>query len=160
MINKFRKAFSCIIVLSMFLFTSCDSQPPLHELARKDADKIFELIKNEDIEQLSEMFSNEAKQKHNLEEEWKELFDSIDGNIVEYEKIEFGAEEEGWDKNGNLYKQSITVKLIKPKTDKGIVYDRFGYFQAMVYADNPNQEGINVFFLINADNVIQVGGIE
>ena len=137
------------MVISTIFSSGCNIQPTLQELAHKDADVIFELIKNEDIDKLSQLFSNEVKQEHDLKEEWQSFFENIDGNIVDYDDISYGAESEGYNE-GKLYKQSICVILEKPKTDTGTVYEEIVYYQTRVFTKNPDREGINGLKLLTS----------
>lgn len=149
-----KKIICCISVGASLLFlTGCESRPSLYYISHEDADKIFELIKSEDISQLSELFSDEVKSEHNLEEELQKFFENIDGELLKYEKLDFSGSTEGYDKNGNLDKYSFIgeFKNISSSTEKK--YYELLYYRTFVSAAYPDTEGINgIRLIINEDD--------
>lgn len=115
------------------------------KLAKKEAEEIFEYIKNEDINSLVALFSDDVKNTHDLEQEWKRFFVKIDGKVVSYEKITFPGEGMGVDKDGNIYDSHLSINYNNVKTDKGTVYEQFGYYQTRIDTKKPEREGINLF---------------
>lgn len=143
-----RKIISCVLILTvMALASSCAlinrDDPKKQE--RAEADKIFELLKNEDIDALCGLFSEDVRNRYDLESEWKIFFDSIDGNIVSYDSLSFNAEGYGKDKNGEVYDSHMSVNYNKTTTDTGMVYDDIGYFVYRKHPDGKSQEGLSVF---------------
>ncbi len=146
--NILKKITCFILVITMIASISgCSLKPNLHQLAKQDAEKIFELLKNKDADSLSEYFSDDDKKNHNLKEELQAFFESIDGNIAEYDEISFGGEREEY-REGELYKHHISLIFENVKTDTGIIYERLTYYITYVLKDNPSYEGIDGFVLI------------
>lgn len=88
----------------------------------------------------------------NLDDEWEAFFDSIDGNIVSYGKIQSGGEEVYYDYGRVTYSQ-IVINITDVKTDTGMVYDSISYSQTRVNKKHPEREGIGLFCLqIPSDN--------
>ena len=115
------------------------------KLEKPDAEQIFEYIKNEDIDSLCDLFSPEVKKTHDLEKEWKEFFEKMDGKAVSYKKISFPNEGVGTDKDGEVYKMHVAVNYNNLKTDKGTVYKQFGYQHIRVSKSDPDLEGLLTF---------------
>ena len=139
-----------IISLFLALLSGCGISADLErtnpkKLAKKEAEQIFEYVKNEDIDSLVELFSEDVKKTHNLESEWKDFFDHIDGKVISYKSISFPGEGMGVDKDGNIYDSHLSINYSKVKTDKGTVYDQFGYYQTRINTAHPEKEGINLF---------------
>ena len=115
------------------------------KLEKPDAEQIFEYIKNEDIGSLCGLFSQKVKKEHDLEKEWEEFFDKMDGKADSYKKLSFPNEGVGTDKDGEVYKMHISVNYDSMKTDKGTVYENFGYYRERVLRDDPEAEGLSTF---------------
>ena len=115
------------------------------KLARKEADEIFEYIKAEDIPSLVDYFSQDVKDTHDLEQEWKVFFEKLDGKVVSYDSVSFPGEGMGVDKDGNIYDSHLSINYNKVKTDTGAVYDQFGYYQTRIDTKKPDREGVNLF---------------
>lgn len=134
------------------------------KLARKEAEQLFEYLKNEDIDSLIELFPEAVRSAHDLEAEWQAFFERIDGKLISYDGISFGAEEKSV-KDGELYYSTLVVDFNNVATDTGAVYKVMGYQQTRVNTADPEAEGINVFELAffgdndMIDEVVAVGGI-
>ena len=115
------------------------------KLAKKEAEEIFEYIKNEDIPSLVAFFSDDVKDTHDLEHEWKRFFEKIDGKVVSYDSISFPGEGMGVDKDGNIYDSHLSINYNNVKTDTGAVYEQFGYYQTRIDTKKPDRQGINLF---------------
>lgn len=129
-------------------------------LAGKEAEEIFKMLQEEDIEGLSALFSEDSRKYHNIELEWELFFDRIDGNIVSYSGISFPGEGMGVDKDGVIYDSHLSINFKNVKTDTGTVYKEFGYYQTRIDTRNPELEGINVFTaqIPGTNTFIDVGG--
>ena len=129
-------------------------------LAGKEAEEIFKMLQEEDIEGLSALFSEDSRKYHNIEMEWELFFDRIDGNIVSYSGISFPGEGMGVDKDGEIYDSHLSINFNNVKTDNGTVYTNFGYYQTRIDTKNPELEGINVFLaqVPGTNTFIEVGG--
>ena len=149
-----KKIICCISVGASLLFlTGCNSQPSLNKKAQEDSEKFFELIKNEDINQLSELFSDYVKKDHNVEEELQKFFDSIDGELSDYNRLDFSSMNEGYDKNGNLNKLSFTGDFKNLSSSTGKKYYELLYYRTFVYSARPDIEGIDgIRLIINEDD--------
>ena len=153
-----RRYFSRIISITLifailFSFTGCSKikedmnseRYGAKKLAKSEAEEIFKMIQEEDIEGLSALFAEDARNCHDIEKEWEAFFDQIDGKIVSYSGISFPGEGMGVDKDGVIYDSHLSVNFENVKTDKGTVYEQFGYYQTRIDTRNPELEGINVF---------------
>lgn len=168
-----RKCVSSIISITLifavlFSFTGCSKfiedlnseRYGAKRLAKKEAEEIFKMIQEEDIEGLSALFSEDSRTYHNIEMEWELFFERVDGNIVSYSSISFPGEGMGVDENGEIYDSHLSVNFKNVKTDTGVVYKEFGYYQTRIDTRNPELEGINVFVaqVKGSDTYIDVGG--
>ena len=157
-----------LIFAVLFSFTGCSKfiedmnseRYGAKRLAKKEAEEIFTMIREEDIEGLSALFSEDAKKEHAIETEWKMFFDRIDGKVVSYSGISFSGEGMGVDKDGVIYDSHLSINYKNVKTDTGAVYEQFGYYQTRIDTRNPELEGINVFTakLPDTNRYIDVGG--
>ena len=120
-------------------------------LEKPDAEKIFEYIKDEDIDSLCDLFSPEVKKNHDLEKEWEDFFEKMDGKAVSYKKISYPNEGEGKDENGEVYKMHVAVNYNSVKTDKGTVYKQFGYQHIRVSKSDPDSVGLLTFTMQDPD---------
>ena len=120
-------------------------------LEKLDAEKIFEYIKDEDIDSLCDLFSPEVKKNHDLEKEWEDFFEKMDGKAVSYKKISYPNEGEGKDENGEVYKMHVAVNYNNMKTDKGTVYKQFGYQHIRVSKSDPDSVGLLTFTMQDPD---------
>ena len=120
-------------------------------LEKLDAEKIFEYIKDEDIDSLCDLFSPEVKKNHDLEKEWEDFFEKMDGKAVSYKKISYPNEGEGKDENGEVYKMHVAVNYNNLKTDKGTVYKQFGYQHIRVSKSDPDSVGLLTFTMQDPD---------
>lgn len=137
-------------IISLFVFSGCSTRlsksyeyHPQNN-AKKEAKIYFEYLKKKDIESLNKLFSKEVQNSHNLKEEWKGFFDSIDGNLISYKKISFLGEEVRID-NYKVSYSDIVVRFEDVKTDTGKTYERIDYRQLRVNNNHPESEGISVF---------------
>ena len=121
------------------------------KLEKPDAEKIFEYIKDEDIDSLCDLFSHEVKKNHDLEKEWEDFFEKMDGKAVSYKKISFPNEGVGTDKDGEVYKMHVAVNYNNLKTDKGTVYKQFGYQHIRVSKSDPDSVGLLTFTMQDPD---------
>ena len=168
-----RKCVSSIISITLifavlFSFTGCSKfiedlnseRYGAKRLAKKEAEEIFKMIQEEDIEGLSALFSEDSRTYHNIEMEWELFFEHMDGHVVSYSGISFPGEGMGVDKDGNIYDSHLSVNFKNVKTDTGVVYKEFGYYQTRIDTRNPELEGINVFVaqVKGSDTYIDVGG--
>lgn len=120
--------------------------------AKKEAKKYFEYLKNQDIQNLCKLFSQNVQNSHDLEKEWTEFFESIDGNIVSYKRITYLGEEVNVDDYKVSY-SDIVIRFEDVKTDKGKFYERIDYRELRVDISCPEAEGISIFsILIPAKN--------
>lgn len=115
------------------------------------AEKVFEYLKNEDIESLCGLFSPKMKKTHDLEKEWEEFFAHMDGKIESYKSIKYQNEGMGKDKNGEIYKEHYGVNYTGARTTSGAVYKEFGYYHDVVNRNDPESEGMTVFTMKDPD---------
>ena len=137
------------VMLSLALLcslASCSERHPANK-AKKEAVGIFEAIKNHDTKKLNKMFTEDVRDTHDLDAEWEEFYDSIDGNIVSYGSITSGGEEVYYD-YGQVTYSMIVININDVKTDTGMVYESLSYCQTRVDKKHPEREGIGIFSLL------------
>ena len=91
------------------------------------------------------------KKNHDLEKEWEDFFEKMDGKAVSYKKISFPNEGVGKDENGEVYKMHVAVNYNNLKTDKGTVYKQFGYQHIRVSKSDPDSVGLLTFTMQDPD---------
>lgn len=154
--RKIKNAISIMLIISMLsgcgmtgVFESkSDGFYERHDpkkLAAKEADTVFEYLKNEDIDSLIELFSDDVKSSHDLEAEWQAFFDHIDGNIESYDGLSFPGEGMNIDKDGEIYDSHLTVRFNNVVTSNNKTYVAISYYQRRIYKEEPSSEGINIF---------------
>ncbi len=134
-----------LIVAVILNFTGCSRFVSDKRLAKKEAEEIFRMLQDEDIEGLSAKFSEDSRKYHNIEMEWESFFKHIDGKVDSYSGISFPGEGKGVDKDGTVYESHLSVNFKNVKTDTDTVYKDFGYYQTRIDTRNPDLQGINVF---------------
>jgi hypothetical protein len=118
-----RKCFNGIISITLVLaillsFTGCSKfiedmnseRYGAKRLAKKEAEEIFRMLQEEDIEGLSALFSEDSRKYHNIEMEWESFFKQLDGKLVSYSGISFPSEGTGVDKDGTVYESHLSVQ--------------------------------------------------
>lgn len=115
------------------------------------AEMVFEYIKNEDIDNLCKLFSPKIRASHDLEKEWEEFFDHMDGKMVSYKSLKYPNEGIGKDENGEVYKEHYSVNYEGAKTSTGKVYKEIGYYHEVVNKKDPESEGMDVFTMQDPD---------
>lgn len=137
---------SVALILAVILnFSGCSRFVSDKHLVKKEAEEIFRMLQDEDIEGLSAKFSKDSRKYHNIEMEWESFFKQLDGKLVSYSGISFPGEGKGVDKDGTVYESHLSVNFKNVKTDTGTVYKDFGYYQTRIDTRNPDLQGINVF---------------
>ena len=131
------------------------------ELARQEAEDIFKMLLEEDIDGLSKLFSKDAGKGHDIDKEWEAFFSKIDGKLVSYSGISFPGEGMGVDKDGTICDSHLSVNYGDVTTDNGTVYKNFGYYQTRIDTRDRTLEGINVFTMQDpgSGEYISVGGL-
>ena len=120
--------------------------------AKKEAKEYFKYLKDKDTKSLNKLFSSKAQQTHNLDKEWDEFFNAIDGNLESYEKVKAGGEEMYVDDYKVTYSY-IQITYENVKTDTGKTYEEISYNEIRVDNKEPDEEGIKLYVLmIPADN--------
>ena len=152
---------SVALILAVILnFTGCSRFESDKHLVKKEAEEIFRMLQDEDIEGLSAKFSKDSRKYHNIEMEWESFFKQLDGKLVSYSGISFPGEGTGVDKDGTVYESHYTVEFKNVKTDKGTVYQSFGYYLTRTDTKEPDLEGICVFSMKHpgTGEYVTVGG--
>ena len=138
-----KRLIAIVLMISMlFSLSSCSRLLPSYS-AKKDTEKYFKYLKNKDIDKLTELFSDDVKDTHDLYKEWEEFFNSFDGNIVSYEKISTGGEEERIDHGKTTY-YSVVVNFQNVETDTGKTYEYIAFAQHRENKKHPENKGINL----------------
>ena len=152
---------SITLILAFILnLTGCGRFESDKHLVKKEAEEIFRMLQDEDIEGLSAKFSKDSRKYHNIEMEWELFFKQLDGKLVSYSGISFPGEGTGVDKDGTVYESHYTVEFKNVKTDKGTVYQSFGYYLTRTDTKEPELEGIDVFSMKHpgTGEYVTVGG--
>ena len=131
------------------------------KLAGQEAEDIFKLLLEEDIDGLTALFAEDAVKGHDIRKEWKAFFDQIDGKLVSYSGISFPGEGMEVDKDGTICDSHLSVNSGDVTTDNGTVYKNFGYYQTRIDTRDRTLEGINVFTMQDpgSGEYISVGGL-
>lgn len=128
--------------------------------AKDEAEEIFGLMKDKDLESLTGLFSPEMQERYNIRNQWKIFFEHIDGNLVSYKSISMPGEGQSYGSDGEINNSHYSVNYSGVKTDNGTVYSEFGYYKVATDRNNPETEGINVFTMKDpvTGEWISVGG--
>lgn len=149
----------CIV----FMFSACScyigADARERRIARKTALKLFKYMQEEDTDNLVRLFAKETKKEYDLEDEWEELFDSLDGTVKSYGKLEVTASEV-WVDKGKVSYSVITVSFNDVVTDEGTRYDEIFFSQTVVDKAEKDMIGINALEIFDEDeeSVAVVGG--
>ena len=145
--NTLKKCLVVFLSMAMLLsLASCSERHPANK-AKREAKKIFECIRNEDTKKLNKLFSEDVRDTHDLDDEWDDFFDAIDGNIVSYGKISTRGEGGHYDFGRTTY-SDICIAIEDVKTDTGMTYKEIGYYQVRIDKAHPEREGIAIFSLM------------
>jgi hypothetical protein len=127
--------------------------------AHKKALKFFEYIKDENIDKLTDMFSDDTRSEYDVEQQWEDFFDSVDGQIESYGKLKV-TDSEVWYDGGKVTHALITVSFTDVVTDEGVRYDELSYEHVVTDKDK-DAVGIKVLEILDSDEeeVAVVGGI-
>ena len=156
-----KKVFAIILCMTL-IFGLCGcylgSAAKERRTAHKQALKFFKYLKNEDIDKLTELFSDNTEYDHDVEQEWEDFFDTIDGDIVSYGRLQV-TDVEVWYDGGKVSHAIIRVDFRDVVTDEGVTYDRLSYDYVVKDADK-DAVGITVVELTDSDNnsLAVVGG--
>lgn len=154
-----KKALS-LIVCVLFAGSVCGcyigSGAKYRRKEHRTALKVFEYIQDEDIDSLVELFSEDAADRHDLEQEWEDFFDAVDGDIESYDRLQISVSEERVDR-GEITRIHLQVRFRDVTTDEGAEYDELVYMTYPVHSDS-DYLGITVLELISDDDEIVVGG--
>ncbi|MCR5060641.1 MAG: DUF5104 domain-containing protein [Saccharofermentans sp.] len=118
----------------------------------KNADIFFDHLKEEDIDSLINMFSDDIRDSCDLEDEWKEFFDVIDGSIESYGSIMVTYSEQFID-DGKITRCLLNVVFYNVTTDEGSEYDTLEYNNYVVHSDQ-DQLGLCVVRLEDDDEFL------
>ena len=147
--NIFKKSLAVLLLAAMLCsLASCSERHPGHK-AKREAARIFEYIKDGNTKKLNKLFSDDVRDTHDLDDEWDDFFDAVDGNIVSYGSISSGGEEVYID-YGKVTYSMVVVNINDVKTDTGMVYESISYNQIRVDKKHPEREGIGLFSLVSA----------
>lgn len=115
----------------------------------KNAEAVYTAISDKNVELLKSIISPYTVEKHDIDEEFQNLLNSIDGKVIGYKEInELGCS--GYsDEHGDVY-NSYTYGIYNIRTDRGKEYSVtvsgiYNYFY------QPEKVGVNSIFICNAD---------
>ena len=110
----------------------------LNEMKYRSSNTIVEAMKTEDVEFLKNAFTNIERQNATLDYQILQMYDFIDGNIVDYTIEEPDSSIED---SGQHIKKYQFVEIRDIKTDTGNVY-RLLFRECRMNAEDKRQEGI------------------
>ncbi len=139
--------FICLVVIQGCNDVNEENASP-DKLAKRQSEAIIEAVLNEDKEALKEMFCQHIKDTHDLDEELRQFFRHIHGEIVSYD------EPDGSQGFMSTTETGIEILELKGcieniKTDAGKSY-RIGFNSYQTYAENEEYVGLS-FFAIQED---------
>ena len=155
---------SAILVIVLFVFTSCSwekvaEEDRLVKEAKDEAEQIFDYLKEEDISSLSTLFSENQRKNYDLEKEWNNFFEQIDGKFLSYEDVSFEENRRTFADNKLTY-LVVRIEFKNIKTDTGRIYEKMGYSKTLKSEYDSNNEGISGFSLRKErdknDNLVMV----
>ena len=142
-----------LVVIILFFFsislTGCsikETETYSTFIARKEAESYFEYLKEKDIYNLNKLLSENAQKTHNLESEWEEFFDFIDGNVVSYRNL-MVASQTLWVDEWKTTKLIFVVHFYDVETDTGKIYKELGWEKVSIDVNNREKEGINNIYV-------------
>ncbi len=152
-----RTSFCCfittiaLIFISIFILSGCGVKKIMEETrlskeVEKESTQVFDYLKNEDIESLSELFCQNKKDESDLNEKWQVFFDEIDGKIISYDKYSCEENMRTFYK-GELTYLVLTVKYSNVKTNTGKIYEQLTYTTTAKDSNNSLKEGVSNFIL-------------
>lgn len=142
-----------LLVIILFFFsislTGCsikETETYSTLMAMKEAKSCFEYLKEKDISNLNKLFSENVQKTHDLESEWEEFFDFIDGNIVSYRNYR-AASQTLWVDEWKTTKLIIGVHFYDVETDTGKIYKELGWEKVSIDVNNREKKGINNIYV-------------
>ena len=154
--RQIKNRFLCLIVVLLFALSVSGYHFLQYSKLRRNeirsAKEFFEYLKDEDIDSLVDLFSDEVQDTCDLEEEWEEFFDVIDGNIESYDRLRVTYSEQFID-DGNITRCLLEVVFLDVTTDEGEEYDRLEYYTFVVHSDR-DKLGITVVSLEDDDEFL------
>ena len=136
--RQIKNRFLCLIVALLFTLSVSGCHFLQYSKLRRNeirsAKEFFEYLKDEDIDSLVDLFSDDVQDTCDLEEEWEEFFDVIDGNIESYDRLRVTYSEQFID-DGNITRCLLEVVFLDVTTDEGEEYDRLEYNTFVVHSD-------------------------
>ena len=126
---------------------------------RKTANKVFEYLQEEDTDSLEGLFSEEADDNNDIEEQLDDFFDAIDGRIESYDHVNITVTEK-WIDNYQVTYALISVVFYEVTTDTGTEYHFIEYQNIVIDEDNPDELGLFSIRVLGQDDDIDltVGG--
>lgn len=149
-----------LTVMLIFCMCGCylGSAAKERRAAHKTALKLFKYIQNEDIDKLTKLFSKDSRHDYDVEEDWEDFFDSVDGHIESYGRLRV-TDVEVWYDGGKVSHAIIQVVFEDVVTDEGTEYEIS--YEHVVTDEDRDTLGIKVLELLDSDeeSVAVVGGI-
>ncbi len=147
----------------MFVLSSCISDTP-KETALNSATTILNALKTGETEELKNLFCEEIKDTHDLDEEILSAIEFIDGNIIE-DGTWYGMSSGGTSiRDGQIVRQTIHPGMQDIKTDTGKIY-RITFVSYLVTDDNKHIGMTNIVIYdetnddIDSDNMVFIGEV-
>ena len=162
MIGNKKRVFVLVLCVAV-MFGTCGcylgSAAKERKSAHRKALKFFEYIKDENIDKLTDMFSDDSRSEYDVEEQWEHFFDSVDGQIKSYGDLK-DTDSEVWYDGGKVTHAVIRVRFTDVVTDEGVRYDEIGYDHVITDSDK-DAVGIMVLEILDSEeeSVAVVGGI-
>ena len=148
----------CAIMVSVVLITGCYTNSSEKDIAVQDCDKIIQCIKEENAEELKQMFCITILDSNvDLDEQIENAFDFIDGEIVSYNYL-IGSESISVDE-GKRTRYQIYPSIRNIKTNNNNEYTIY-FYKYVICLENPNKEGISQIDIVNeSGEEIHIGDV-
>lgn len=143
-----KKVFAIFIAFFSLLFSSCGYESQ----SEKDYDYceiVYEGFCNKDIESIKKLFCETTKKTHDLEKEILGSFETIDGDIISYERFDIGTDGEKI-RDGKVVEKHSCPKICGITTSTGKIYEIVIQNQE-ICLEKPEYEGFSVIKILEID---------
>ena len=155
-----KKKLLCMVMVLLFTLSISGCYfMQYSKLKRKESEnakEFFNYLKDEDIDGLVNMFSDDIRDSFDLEECWEEFFDVVDGDIESYDRYHVTYLEQFID-DGKITRCLLKVEFSGVTTDEGVEYDTLEYQTYVVHSDD-DQLGLCKIRLRDDDEFLSVIG--
>lgn len=119
----------------------------------KQAEKNFEYLKKQNTAKLIKQFSDDAKNNHDLNQEFADFYSNVDGKLISYDRVNCTDGEQYVD-GGKVTKHRFTCEYRNIKTDTGASYEFLSYTFYKINDYYPSAVGINTLVLRDDEELV------